>query len=426
MRPIRTLFKHDPHYFKHIEGLRALAGMMLVWLQFVMILQFHMPLADFIELSKNRIIGLAMASGVCIDMFFLVSGFVVGYTLFKEMYDNDQLLLRRFYFRRLTRIIPSYLVVLILCIPMFLSAAPNGWANLLFINNHINFSQQYLPWTWPIALTGQFYAIFSVFLLIHKKWPIAKKSLHTFAKLLVVTPIAITLILAMRSHNTYVDSNVYLNVLNQHWYLNTIYDSLLTRFGPMIQGVIASYIIVFQRKRLERWLQETPTEKINAIFFWLMILAVAMIALDPWWSIHNGVNNWHTTVVWSILSRNIFTAALAGMILLCHKPKGLVFLVQQILSLRIWRIFGQLSFNTFLINPIISMFVIGWAHYVVGVEMTVATVTLLGLKSFAITYAVAAFLYCWVEIPAMEKLSKWWYASPGPRTRYRKSKAASY
>lgn len=427
MRPIKALFSHDPHYFKHVEGLRALAGLMLVWYQFVLILQFHMPLANFVELSKHKIIGTAMASSVCLDIFFLVSGLVVGYTLFKEMYDNNQLLLRRFYFRRLTRIIPSYLFVIVLCVPVFHSNLHNAWTNLLLINNHTNFSEQYLPWTWPIALTGQFYIIFSVFLLMHKKWPIPKKALHALAKVLIILPIAITLWLSLRSHNTYVDTNAYLNTLSyQHWYINTVVCSFLTRFGPMIQGVIASYIIIFQRKRLETWIQKTPAETINGIFAWLIILAGTMIVLDPWWSVQKGLNNWHTTVVWSILSRNIFTASLAGMILLCHKPKGFVFVAQKILALRFWRIFGQLSFNTFLINPVISMFVIGWAHYVMKADMTVATVSLMALKSFAITYAVAAFLYCWIEIPAMEKLSKWWYASPGPRSRYRKSKAVSY
>ncbi|MEU8610262.1 acyltransferase, partial [Actinoplanes sp. NPDC048791] len=84
----------DPPVFRRdVQGLRALAVLLLVG--------WHVGVAGL------------NGGGVGIDLFFVISGFVLTATAFRELRQDGRLSLRRFYARRTTRMVPAATVVVL-------------------------------------------------------------------------------------------------------------------------------------------------------------------------------------------------------------------------------------------------------------------------------------------------------------------------
>lgn len=130
--------------------------------------------------------GFSIFSGgyVGVDVFFVISGYLITTILIDELNRGDFSLLR-FYDRRARRILPALFVMMLVCLPFaFLWLMPSELelfgkgliAVTLFVAN-ILFSRQVdyfapdselnpLLHTWSLAVEEQFYVIFPVFLLL--------------------------------------------------------------------------------------------------------------------------------------------------------------------------------------------------------------------------------------------------------------------
>jgi peptidoglycan/LPS O-acetylase OafA/YrhL len=83
---------HDPHYRPHLDGIRALAV--------VLVILFHL--------------GLAWLPGgfVGVDVFFVLSGYLITGILLREASTSGRIRLSRFYARRARRLLPASIAVL--------------------------------------------------------------------------------------------------------------------------------------------------------------------------------------------------------------------------------------------------------------------------------------------------------------------------
>lgn len=102
-----------------------------------------------------------------VDLFFVISGFLMGSILFAEFKASGKLEVARFYVRRFLRLIPVSIVIMAMCL-YFLHGLPgepvwnyaeNCWANLLYVNNFLSRTQQYMGWCWSLAIEEQFYLL---------------------------------------------------------------------------------------------------------------------------------------------------------------------------------------------------------------------------------------------------------------------------
>ena len=86
-------------------------------------------------------IGAAMAGDAGVDLFFVLSGFLLGGLLLHELTTSEQIHAVRFYLRRWFRIVPAYVCTMVLYALLREEdqkpeACPSlWWMNLLFINN---------------------------------------------------------------------------------------------------------------------------------------------------------------------------------------------------------------------------------------------------------------------------------------------------
>jgi peptidoglycan/LPS O-acetylase OafA/YrhL len=153
------------HYRREIDGLRAVAV--------IPVILFHA--------------GFSIFSGgfVGVDVFFVISGYLITTILLKELADGEFSILR-FYERRARRILPALFVVMLACIPFawawmlpwqFDEFAQSLVAVTLFVSNVLFWSQtgyfqaeaeeKPLLHTWSLAVEEQYYLLFppALFLL---------------------------------------------------------------------------------------------------------------------------------------------------------------------------------------------------------------------------------------------------------------------
>lgn len=92
-----TQAKAKKHFRADIQGLRALAV--------VLVVAYHAGLSipNVVEVGGGF---------VGVDMFFVISGFVVGGVLFRDIAQYNRIRLKRFFSRRARRLLPALGVML--------------------------------------------------------------------------------------------------------------------------------------------------------------------------------------------------------------------------------------------------------------------------------------------------------------------------
>src|SRR6185437_7330176 len=110
-----------------------------------------------------------------VDLFFCLSGFLIGGLLFDEFRRRGHIDLKRFYIRRAFKIWPSYLLFVAVAIfaHALISVSPSSpvtlgsflatcWPNFLHVQNYFG-----TPWqhTWSLAVEEHFYLLLPVLFL---------------------------------------------------------------------------------------------------------------------------------------------------------------------------------------------------------------------------------------------------------------------
>lgn len=168
-----------------------------------------------------------------VDLFFALSGYLIGNQIFKAMKSGAGFSLKHFYARRLLRTLPNFYVVLAL---YFLWPAFRGDAPLLPLWKFISFTQNVhlepgtaFSHAWSLSIEEQFYmvlpaaALLAASLRMSMRWAWLALGLAFAAGMLV------------RGH-------VWLDVVEgerywQHFYYKYIYYSTFCRFDELLAGV---------------------------------------------------------------------------------------------------------------------------------------------------------------------------------------------
>ncbi|MEI3865695.1 acyltransferase [Microbacterium sp. CCNWLW134] len=130
--------------------------------------------------------------GLGVDVFFVISGFLITRILLKQWRRDDRISLRTFYFSRLVRLYPPLIVVVAVFffIPPIVGAAP-GFATggtlvaLTYTSNIVmtlvDPSLGYLSHTWSLAMEEQFYLFWPLLLIamLSLRWTPARMAIVT-------------------------------------------------------------------------------------------------------------------------------------------------------------------------------------------------------------------------------------------------------
>jgi peptidoglycan/LPS O-acetylase OafA/YrhL len=116
-----------------------------------------------------------------VDLFFVLSGYLIGGQLLGRLAAGKPISYGEFYFKRFLRIIPAYLVVLILyfTIPAFTerSQLPPLWKFLTFTQNFgLDLSSRAaFSHAWSLCIEEQFYLLLPLFVIILAAFHLIKK-----------------------------------------------------------------------------------------------------------------------------------------------------------------------------------------------------------------------------------------------------------
>lgn len=213
-----------PDRFFGLDTLRALAimGVML----------YHLTI--FGELPM-RLLSVTYFGWMGVDLFFVLSGFLIGQQVLKPYLIGQRLSIADFYKRRAFRILPSYLLVLSLYFFVpgwreFQNLAPL-WKFLTFTMNFgFSFSRRAFSHAWSLCVEEHFYLALPLLVTLLMRRPSARKTIATLI-FVVFLGIALRAVLILR----YPD-NVY----------SLIYFPSITHLDGLIAGVGLAVLRTFR------------------------------------------------------------------------------------------------------------------------------------------------------------------------------------
>lgn len=178
--------------------------------------------------------GAHAVGGLGVDLFFVLSGFLVSGLLFKEYKASEGIDVKRFYVRRAFKIYPAFYVLIILT-PLFVHPGTNCLSEVFFVQN-------YFPglWyhTWSLGVEEHFYLLLPLLLLAIAN---RRKSFKLFPAFFLI---AATSILAFRVWFAVTTEPTGANMSALHFQTHFRIDSLL--FGALL-----SYYHWFEPSKLD-------------------------------------------------------------------------------------------------------------------------------------------------------------------------------
>ena len=197
-----------------------------------------------------------------VDIFFVISGFLMGSLLLTELQYTGAVALKRFYFRRLMRLMPVYWLAMLL---YFLVGADNYhqlWANALFINNMIPVVNSAMAWCWSLAVEEQFYLILPLLLYwLHAKrlllWLLIIGLLSLFVRAIVLNAQPVVAVASSKS--------IMFDVVIFNQFFDLLYNNLYTRFGELIVGVIGAYLRLYCAEKSRSFLRSYAGKVVQGI-----------------------------------------------------------------------------------------------------------------------------------------------------------------
>ncbi|PKK37424.1 acyltransferase [Siphonobacter sp. SORGH_AS_0500] len=216
--------------FNGLDHLRAVA-IILVWMYHYR--AFRHP--DWLDT-----IGSYGWTGV--DLFFVLSGFLISGQLFREIREYGTVFLKTFFTKRFFRIIPPFVFTLLLyvCFPWFREreALPPLWRFLTFTQNYgldvIN--KGTFSHAWSLCIEEQFYLLlpFSLLLLLKTGW------LSKLKYILMVLPL-ISIALRSSAWTHFVVPALESDHFWKLWYMH-IYYPTHTRLDSLAIGVLIGFL----------------------------------------------------------------------------------------------------------------------------------------------------------------------------------------
>jgi peptidoglycan/LPS O-acetylase OafA/YrhL len=400
-----TLLTTPParRHFHPIDGMRALAVLWIivmhcVWFQFP-----FLKLEDWtrrMDQTPRWIIG----GPYGVDVFFVISGFLIGYILMKEHKECGAIDIPRFYLRRFLKLMPAYFVALGVYCATVRENWQTVWANLIYINNFLPGAKQAMTWTWSLAIEEQFYFTFPCFLAFIFFRMRRRRMLLLGALLALACGIRFWIAWAHGMSLPIAWSAGVTDARFLDW-AERMYIKPYTRYGCLLTGVMAAYLCLFadtkgffaRRRMLAGWIFGLSAATFGAV------LAVPMHVASPVWPRPQALAALS-------LDRYLLGAAVSYMLLyslFAETVVGRAF--RYFLSARIWYVGAQLAYSAYLLHPIVLLTVFG---ALAGRNLLTIPMPLLFAAGPALSFLAAAPLHLLIERPFMNLRDA---ASPRPQ-----------
>lgn len=243
-----------------VPGLDLMRGLAILW---VMLFHFR-----FILTMPHALYWPSHYGWMGVDLFFVLSGYLIGSQLMRPYLKGSTPSLAGFYFRRAFRILPAYLTVLAayFAIPGFREAPgiSPAWQFLTFTENfRINYAVDHaFSHVWSLCVEEHFYLVLPLLILLLMRKP-------RFGT-------AATLIVGILAFGIFIRGYIYLHQLrplllagNEDFYLRyteRIYYPTHTRLDGLLVGVVLACVKTFRPLWWEKMMSRGYLLFVSGIF----------------------------------------------------------------------------------------------------------------------------------------------------------------
>jgi peptidoglycan/LPS O-acetylase OafA/YrhL len=262
----------------HLPGLDLLRAIAIAW-----VMLFHSFIVgglgeDFAWLSRYGWVG--------VDIFFVLSGYLIGSQLLRPLHSNEPLRLGVFYARRACRILPAFALVLAVYTWLpGLREAPGmqpWWQFATFtMNFQIDYARnQAFSHAWSLCVEEHFYLVFPLLAWWLSRRPSAVR-LAGMCAAVVVTGIALRS--AVWLHDARLDPP-------RNWFVEDIYYPTWMRLDGLLIGVMLATLRVYFPHIWNRWQRHANTLSLAgcavlAFAFWLFRDRTGLLANSLGWPV---------------------------------------------------------------------------------------------------------------------------------------------
>lgn len=274
-------------------GLDLLRAVAIVWVMF-----FHAWVVgglppEWTWLSRYGWMG--------VDLFFVLSGFLIGGQVLAPLARGEPLRFGDFYLRRAFRILPAYWVVLALyfCVPVWREAPllEPLWKFLLMVVNLGNdYSRSAFSHAWSLCVEEHFYLAFPLLAWWLMRKPAAWK---------VVTLAAVVMLggIALRAgiwlHGSALEAA---GAVQRNWFVEDLYYPTWNRLDGLLCGVLLATVKTFRPAQWARMQRHANLA---------LVLGIAVMALALW-LFRDRVGLLGNAVGWPVLSIGLALLVFAG------------------------------------------------------------------------------------------------------------------
>lgn len=240
---------HSPKHLGNAPFHREIELDFIRGIAILLVMDFHTPGSPFKPIFLY--LGYVNHIGwIGVDIFFVLSGFLVGGLLLKEWKVRRGIDAKRFLIRRGFKIWPQYYVFLAVVLLSGHDRIRFLWGNLLNIQNYVGG----IAHTWSLAVEEHCYLLLVLLMVVAARWRVRMRSLFFFLLAVCLLEIPLRYILIMTGH--------------------LIYEPTHTRLDSIGYGVLLAMLFHFAPERFER-LRAVP-------WLWTLCIALALIILRPY------------------------------------------------------------------------------------------------------------------------------------------------
>ncbi|MFM8412085.1 MAG: acyltransferase family protein [Alphaproteobacteria bacterium] len=377
------LFVRPPGNFAALDGMRAIAVLL--------VLVFHCGLwggaLTFAPQGAARRLLEGCRMGV--DVFFVLSGFLIGRMLLCDLVRDGWLHWSRFFVRRSFRIFPAYWLVLGTMLALgaggmgaawfylFGTTDPAvlrslAWENVAYLNNYLQPSGgvTVMSWAWSLCVEEHFYLLLPPLL-----WAIFRATRRLRLPLLV----ACTLVpVALRGLQHALDPSILP--------VDGFYFRSHNRFDQLFVGVLVAYLEIVHPGGMSDWARRFRH------VLWPVGLALVALAWGRGAISEGGA----FPVVWQYAV--MATGVALVMVNALHLPNALT----RFLSVRAWYPVARVSYGMYLVHPFVIFAIVSSSLRLRMIPPGVPGFIVLCVTVFVVAMLLASLLYLLVEKPFLD------------------------
>jgi len=400
----RSIYTRRASNFASIDGIRAFSILLVLVFHTFFVYQLAHPQHDVAMMLDELGFGWAWAlnGDKGVDVFFVMSGFLISGILFRQIAKEGHMNLKNFYLRRYLRLTPVYYFTL--TVYWFMNG-PNSdwiWANYLYISNFIDYGHQAVGWTWSLAIEEQFYFIYPLLLIVILKY--SKSPGYVMAWLFIISLVVRLAIVMMDDQ---IRTSPLSRMYSDHDYFNhfftVLYDNLHSRFGSLLVGCLAAYNLHFHKDKLTAFANSSK----GILTMIVGIVLIVFFMLFPIFS--NSYDEYQSfQIFYYVVSRNLFSVGVGIIIIaMLVQQHAISNAIRAFFSLGVWYPFATLSYSLYLIHLVVMSLVI---PAIINLTITMpeqypfsmGEVLFYGfIISSILSMAIAALMYLFIEKPVM-------------------------